>query len=168
MPWSCLPTAHLLAWQAPRPRFATQARKAIGAGVTLTSRQALEPWFTLGSKKAKDRKLKNPRHYETDKLNAELCLPRAFSAMPAEHQVPRKETGRSSEHPGHWAPGSAQAFQPQPRECHNQQPYCEKQSGRQRRSNILGEGQVKAFCICFSALGLALEATFGPVSHART
>lgn len=49
---ACLPVAHLLSWQPPWPRFAIQAREAIRPGVAWTSRQALEPGFTLGRKKA--------------------------------------------------------------------------------------------------------------------
>lgn len=45
-----------------------------------------------GEKKGKHGKLKNPHHYETNKLNAQLCLPRTFAATPAKHQVPRKDT----------------------------------------------------------------------------
>lgn len=50
IPWPCLPTAHLLPWQPPRPRFAIQAREAIGAGVSHTSWQALGPRFPLRRK----------------------------------------------------------------------------------------------------------------------
>lgn len=49
----------------------------------------------ITKKKVKNGKLKNPHHYETNELNAELCLPRALAATPAKYQVTRKELGRA-------------------------------------------------------------------------
>lgn len=148
MPWSCLPAclpmAHLFSRQPPRPRFAIQAREAIRAGVTRTSRQALEPRFTLERKKAKHGKLKNPHHYETNKLNAELCLPRALAATPAKRQVPRKETGRAGTGRSFVHPGAARVGHVDLPRLSDRNHGRAATSGRTARNKV--EGREEAMC----------------------